>query len=179
MTFPCPDKSTQGAETPISELPSFVKDIRAAGSPFPAFHYWQPERTGDAAEDYECGRRHFLEAVGFSRRPNAQMFLAFVLVAMFQNLGEMESGFIDGLLEAAQVGAVPPRLTDEEIAATDADPERLRVIEGEMAAAIASKAWLPDFLRLTVLRLLSGAEGEHIGGAMTMIARMALNGSRN
>jgi hypothetical protein len=163
----------------LSELPSFVKDIRATGSPFPALHYWRPERTGDAAEDYECGRRHFREAVEVSRRPTGQMFLAFVLVAMFGNLSDMESGFIDGLLEAAQVGTVPPRLTDEEIASVDADPDQLRTIEGEMANAIATKAWLPDFLRLTVLRLLSGAEGEHIGGAMTMIARMALNGSRN
>jgi hypothetical protein len=132
--------------------------------------------------DYQWGRQHFREAVAFSFRPNAQMFLAHVLVAMFQNLGSMEIGFIDGLLEAAQVGAVPPRLTDEEVAAIEAAPEdgaKLRAVESEMASAIASKGWLPDFLRLTVLRLLSGAEGEHIGGAMTMIARMALNGSRN
>lgn len=179
MTFTTRPNSQPDATPLLGEFPSFVKDIRAAGSPFPAVHYWLPERTGDAAEDYECGRRHFREAVEVSRRPNSQMFLAFVLVAMFGNLSDMESGFIDGLLEAAQVGAVPPRLTDEEIAATDSDPERLRTIEGEMAGAIGSKAWLPDFMRLTVLRLLSGAEGEHIGGAMTMIARMALNGSRN
>jgi hypothetical protein len=29
---------------------------------------------------------------------------------MFQNLGPMESGFIDALLEAAQVGTIPPKL---------------------------------------------------------------------
>ncbi|MEH2565670.1 hypothetical protein [Bradyrhizobium sp. AZCC 2289] len=107
------------------------------------------------------------------------MFLAHVLAAMLGNLGEMESGFIDALLEVAQVGVAPPRLTEQEIAATDVDPERVQAVEREMTAAIASKAWLPDLLRLTVLRLLSGAEGEFISGAMTMIARMALNGSRN
>jgi hypothetical protein len=172
------DKSLKRTEAPISELPAFVKEIPAGGSAFPLVHYWMPERTGDPEIDYQSGKQHFMEAVAFSFRPHAQMFLAFVLMAMFGNLSDMESGFIDGLLEAAQVGAVPTRLTDEEIASAD-DPERLRTIEGEMANAIATKAWLPDFLRLTVLRLLSGAEGEHIGGAMTMIARMALNGSRN
>lgn len=176
MTF---TRSNSLPDQPISELPNFVKQIPASnGSAFPAVHYWQPERTGDSEADYRAGRQHFKEAVAFSFRPHAQMFLAHVLVAMFQNLGPMESGFLDAMLEVAQVGAIPPRLTDEEIAAAD-DPERLRIIESEMAGAIGSKAWLPDFVRLTVLRLLNGAEGEHIGGAMTMIARMALNGSRN
>jgi hypothetical protein len=142
-------------------------------------HYWIPERSGDPKTDYQRGRQHFREAVEVSRRPMAEMFLAQVLSAMLGNLGEMESGFIDSLLEVAQVGVAPPRLTEQEIVATDADPERVRAVEREMATAIASKAWLPDLLRLTVLRLLSGAEGEFIGGAMTMIARMALNGSRN
>jgi hypothetical protein len=73
-------------------------------------------------------------------------------------------------------------LTDAEVAAIGIaaiDESRLRGVEAEMAKAIATKDWLPDFLRLTLLRVLSGAEGEFIGGAVTMIARMALNGSRN
>lgn len=159
-----------------------MKDIRAEGSPFPAVHYWIPERTGDPDRDYQRGRQHFLEAVEVSCRPNAQMFLGHVLVAMFGNLGEMESGFIDAMLEVAQFGAVPPTLTDEEAAVIEASPEdalKLRALESEMAAAIASRKWLPDLLRLTLLRLLTGAEGEFIGGAVTMIARMTLNGSRN
>jgi hypothetical protein len=152
--------------------------IRAPGSSFPVVHYWIPERTGDPKTDYQRGRQHFSEAVGVSRQPTTTLFLAHVLAAMLGNLGAVESGFIDALLEVAQVAVVPPRFTEQEIAATDADPERVRAVEREMAAAIASKAWLPDLLRLTVLRLLSGAEGEFIGGAMTMIARMALNGRR-
>jgi hypothetical protein len=172
--------SRPGATPLLGELPEFVRHVpRAESAAVTAVHYWLPERTGDPDQDYECGRRHFREAVAFSFRPNAQMFLAHVLVAMFQNLGPMESGFIDAMLEVAQVGAVPPKLTDEEVAAIAAAPERLRAIESEMAAAISSRGWLPDYLRLTLLRLLSGAEGELIGGAMTMIARTALNGSRN
>jgi hypothetical protein len=160
-----------------------VKHIATAeSSAFPAVHYWLPERTGDSDADYQLGRQHFREAVAFSFRPNAQMFLAYVLVAMFQNLGPMESGFIDALLEAALVGAAPPALTDEEIALiadTPQDVERLRAIENEIAEAIPSKGWLPDILRLHLVRCLSGANGELIGAAMTMIALMALNGSRN
>ena len=165
--------------TPLGELPSFVKEVRASGSPFLTVHYWLPERTGDLKTDHACGRLHFKEAVEFSFRPTAPAFLAHVLTAMYGNLADVESGFIDALLEAAQVGAGPQRLTDEEVAEIDVEPERFRAIEEEMAAAIASKSWFPDLLRLTVLRLLSGAEGEMIGGAMTMIARTALNGARN
>jgi hypothetical protein len=169
-------------EIPVRELPCFVKDFRAAGSPFPSIHYWMPDRTGDPDADERLGRIYFRQAVEFSYRPNAQMFLAHVLVAMFRNLGPMESGFIDALLEAAQVGAVPPRLTDQEIAMAATEPGddfRLRELEGQLADAIASRKWLPDYLRLEVLRFLTGAEGELIGAAMTMIARMAINGSRN
>jgi hypothetical protein len=172
----------QLVETPISELPSFVKDLGAAGSPFLSVHYWMPERSGSPEIDYSRGLQHFREAVAFSFRPNAQMFLAHVLTAMFGNLGEMESGFIDAMLEVAPYGAVPPKLTDEEAAAIESSPEsasKLRVVEGEMADAIAARKWLPDLMRLTILRLLSGACGEFIGGATIMIARMAINGSRN
>lgn len=173
-------QSNQFAETPISDLPSFVKDLREEGS-F-GVHYWVPERSGDAQVDYQRGRQHFREAVAFSFRPHAQTFLAHVLTSMFGSLGEMESGFIDALLEVAPFGAVPPKLTDEEVAAIESTTEgasKLRAIECEMAEAIACKGWLPDLMRLMVLRLLSGACGEFIGGAATMIARMALNGSRN
>jgi hypothetical protein len=177
MTFP---RRNDSAETPISDLPSFVKDLREEGS-F-GVHYWVPERSGDAQVDYQRGRQHFREAVSFSFRPHAQTFLAHVLTSMFGSLGEMESGFIDALLEVAPYGAVPPKLTDEEVAAIESTTEgasKLRAIESEMAEAIACKGWLPDLMRLMVLRLLSGACGEFIGGAATMIARMALNGSRN
>jgi hypothetical protein len=172
--------SNQFAETPISDLPSFVKDLREEGS-F-GVHYWVPERSGDAQVDYQRGRQHFREAVAFSFRPHAQTFLAHVLTSMFGSLGEMESGFIDALLEVAPFGAVPPKLTDEEVAAIESTTEgasKLRAIESEMAEAIAARKWLPDLMRLMVLRLLSGACGEFIGGATTMIARIALNGSRN
>jgi hypothetical protein len=94
----------------------------------------------------------------------------------------MESGFIDAMLEVALIGAAPPALTDAEMAAIEVAPEdglKLRALESEMAAAIASKGWFPDLLRLNLLSLLSGADGEFIGAAVTMIARMALNGSRN
>jgi hypothetical protein len=177
------NKSPHNAETPISELPAFVKQIPDAnGSPFHAVHYWMPERTGNPELDERRGRLHFREAAAFSFRPNAQMFLGHVLMAMFQNLGPMESGFIDAMLERALVGAVPPALTDAEVAAIMTAPEdgaKLRALEGEMASAIASKGWFPDLLRLNLVRLLSGADGEFIGGAITMVARMALNGSRN
>jgi hypothetical protein len=177
------NKSQQSAEAPISDLPAFVKQFPAPkGSPFPLVHYWAPERTGDPELDYQRGRQHFREAVAFSFRPNAQMFLAHVLMDMFQNLGSMESGFIDAMLEVALVGAAPPKLTDAEVAVIKATPEdgaKMCALESEMAAAIASKGWFPDLLRLNLVRLLSGAEGEFIGAAITMIARMALNGSRN
>jgi hypothetical protein len=184
MTLPNPNKNAQLAETAIGELPAFVKEIPPPnGSAFPAVqHYWMPERTGNPELDERRGRQHFKEAVAFSYRPNAQMFLAHVLVAMFQNLGPMESGFIDALLEAALVGAPPPALTDEEIAViadTPQDAAQLRALESEISEAIASRGWLPDILRLHLVRCLSGANGEFIGGAVTMIARMALNGSRN
>jgi hypothetical protein len=177
------NKSPQNAEALISELPEFVKHVPTVeGSAFPAVHYWMPERTGNPELDEQRGRQHFREAVAFSFRPNAQMFLAYVLMAMFENLGPMESGFIDAMLEVAQVGTIPPKLTDAEVAAIGialGDESKLRGVEAEMAKAIATKDWLPDFLRLTLLRVLSGAEGEFVGGAITMIARMALNGSRN
>jgi hypothetical protein len=174
--------SNQFAETPISELPSFVKDLRGANSPFPCVHYWMPERSGCPEIDYSWGRQHFREAVAVSFRPYAQTFLAHVLVAMFGNLGEMESGFIDAMLEVAPFGNVPPRLTDAEVAAIEASSEgasKLRALEGEMADAIAARKWLPDLMRLMVVRMLTGACGEFIGGAATMMARLALNGSRN
>jgi hypothetical protein len=173
-------QSNQFAETPISDIPSFVKDLREEGS-F-GVHYWVPERSGDAQVDYQRGRQHFREAVSFSFRPHAQTFLAHVLTSMFGSRGEMESGFIDALLEAALVGTPPPALTDEEIAVLAETPQdigQLRALESEMSEAIACKGWLPDILWLHLVRCLGGANGELIGGAITMIARMALNGSRN
>ena len=165
----------------LGELPEFVKHVPAAeGSTLAAVHYWLPERTGDPEIDYQRGRQHFGEAVAFSYRPNAGMFLAYVLVAMFQNIGPMENGFIDALLEKAIVGAAPPRLTAEEIAAMDSEGEsELLALETMVADAIKIKGWLPSVLRLHLVRLLSGCEGEFIGGAITMMARLALNGSRN
>jgi hypothetical protein len=168
--------------TPLGELPSFVKDVRAAGSPFPAVHYWVPERTGDAATDYERGRLHFGDAVAFSLRPNAPLFLAYVVVAMFANIGPMERGFLEAMIQAAQVGRAAPRLTDEEVAVIEVEPSdqaRLREIEAEMAEALAARCWLPDLLFFTVFNHLGGAEGEFVGGSMTMFARTALNGKRN
>ena len=173
-------KSISNVETPINELPSFVKDLREEGS-F-GVRYWMPERSGDAQVDYQRGRQHFREAVSFSFRPHTQTFVAHVLAAMFQNVGPMESGFIDALHSAALVGTPPPALTDEEIAIiadTPDDVRQLRAIENEMSEAIACKGWLPDIVWLHLIRCLGGANGEHIGGAITMVARMALNGSRN
>jgi hypothetical protein len=163
------------------ELPAFVRQAACLGGGSQVVHYWMPERSGSAEIDYSRGRQHFREAVAFSFRPNAQMFLAHVLVAMFGNLGEMESGFIDAMLEVAPFGNSPPRLTDEEVAAiaSPEDASTLRELESEMADAIAARKWLPDLMRLMVVRMLTGACGEFIGGAATMMARLALNGSRN
>jgi hypothetical protein len=101
MTFPHRNDS---AEPAVGELPAFVKRIPAESSALPAVHYWLPERTGDPEADYQLGRQHFREAAAFSCRPDAQMFLTYVLAAMFQNVGPIESGFINALHSAALVG---------------------------------------------------------------------------
>jgi hypothetical protein len=57
--------------------------------------------------------------------------------------------------------------------------ECLRELEGLMADVIAIRSWMPDGMRLEILRLLSGSEGELIGAAVTMLSRLALNVLRN
>ena len=146
-----PHNNTQTPES-SSALPSFVRQTEGLqGGTKLAVHYWQPERTGNCTLDYERGRQHFREAMKVSSRPDAGNFLAHVLVAMFGNLGPMEAGFVDALLDVAQFGTAPTRLTDEEIATAAASPEasaRLRELEGLMAEAIAVRSWLPDAMRL-------------------------------
>jgi hypothetical protein len=165
------------------DLPSFVRPAQELDRGLRrAIHYWKPERTGNFDLDYQRGRQHFREAVEVSFRPDSKNFLAHVLVAMFGHLGPMESGFIDALLGVAPYGAAPPRLTEEEIAASAAGLEqadRLREVEDLMVEAIAVRSWLPDVMRLEIVRLLTGSEGELIGAAVTMLARLALNGLRN
>lgn len=56
------NKPPRIGDTQISELPSFVKDIRAPGSPFPAVHYWIPDpratpRPTTGAAGNTSGRR--------------------------------------------------------------------------------------------------------------------------
>ncbi|UPK28394.1 hypothetical protein [Bradyrhizobium sp. 195] len=156
-----------------------MKDIRASGAPFPAIHYWMPDRTGDAQEDYRIGQEHFYEAVRASVRQGVGMFLPHVVMAMYGSLGPMEHGFLDALLKAAQVGTPAPQLTDEEMAGSGDTLEQERAHEREMADAIACRKWAPDMMRVNLFALLAGVDGEHIGAAITMIARTAINGTRN
>ncbi|WP_368507897.1 hypothetical protein [Bradyrhizobium lupini] len=169
----------QAEDTGLSELLAFVKDIRAAGAAAPALHYWMPERSGDADTDYQRGKWHFREAVATSRRPGAGMFLAYVLMAMYGRLGRMEHGFLDALTEVAQVGAIPQPLTDEEMCEEAGFLEQERLHESQMAGALASRRWFPDLASVHLYAMLSGVGGEHIGAAITMIARTALNGTRH
>ena len=166
-----------------SDLPSFVRPATELdGGLRRAVNYWKPDRTEDSDLDYQRGKHHFREAVEVSFRPGSQNFLAHALVAMFGHLGPMEAGLVDALLEVAPFGAAPPCLTDEEIAAvaTDSDTvERLREVESLMVEAISVRHWLPDVMRLEIVRLLTGSEGVLIGAAVTMLARLALNGLRN
>ncbi len=177
-----PDTNTQIADH-SRDLPSFVRPAQELDRGLRrAISYWKPERTGNSDLDYELGKQHFLEAVEVSRRAGSENFLSHVLVAMFGNLGPIEAGFIDALLKVAPYGAAPPRLTDAEIGAAASDPldgECLRELEALMAEAISVRHWLPDVMRLEITRLLSGSEGELIGAAVTMLARLALNGLRN
>jgi hypothetical protein len=160
-------------------MPSFVKDIRAPGAPLPAVHYWMPDRTGEAVEDYRIGRDHFYEAVRVSVRQGVGMLLPHVVMAMYGSLGPMEHGFLDELLKAAQVGQLAPLLTEQEMAAGGDTLEQERAHEREMAGAIASRKWAPDMMRVNLYALLAGVDGEHIGAAITIIARTAINGTRN
>lgn len=156
-----------------------MKDVRAPGAPLPALHYWMPDRSGNATEDYRVGREHFYEAVRVSFRQGVGMLLPYVVMAMYGKLGPMEYGFLDALLKVAQVGAVPHPLTDDEMAAEGDELERERAHEREMADAIGCRKWAPDMMRVQLFAMLAGVEGEHIGAAITMIARTAANGMRN
>lgn len=166
-----------------SAFPSFVSPATELENGVRlAIRYWRPERTGDVELDYQRGKQHFREAVEVSFRPEASNFLSHVIVAMFGTVGPMETGFIDALLEVAPYGSQPPRLTDEEIATASGSPEdgqQLRALETQMADAIAARKWLPDLMRFELLWLLNGKGGDLIGAAVTMLARLALNGLRN
>lgn len=62
-----------------------------------------------------------------------------------------------------------------------ADEPEFRKLESEARSVIEfSKGWGgPEALYLFTMACLAGREGPHIAGAMTMIARTALNGKRN
>ena len=162
----------------LSELPSFVKDLRAPGASLPALHYWQPARTGDEDADYSAGRGYFLEAVRASQ-PGQGMLLPYVVMAMYGHIGSVEHGFLDAMLEKAEVGAVAPPLTDAEMAADGDELIEERAHEAEMADAITCRRWAPDMAKVCLFAMLAGVDGEHVGAAITMIARTAINGTRN
>ncbi|WFU26320.1 hypothetical protein QA649_08960 [Bradyrhizobium sp. CB1717] len=164
------------ADASAGQLPSFVK----TGG---IIRYWVPDRTAFFELDYLAGREHFREAVRYSLDAGSPFFLAHVLMGMFGDLGDVERGFLDTLLLAAKVGAIPPRLTDEELISAglpESEWDRARTLEAEVASALALRAWfMPDQLLLLLYGMLSGVDGEHIGAAITMIARTAVNGTRN
>ena len=162
----------------LGELPSFVKDLRPAGAPLPALHYWQPDRTGDDEADYRIGRSYFLEAVRASQ-PGPGMLLPHIVVAMYGHIGSVEHGFLDAMLAKAEVGAAAPRLTDGEMAADGDVLLAERAHEQEMIDAIACRKWAPDMMRVNFYAMLAGVDGEHVGAAITMISRTAINGTRN
>lgn len=162
----------------LSDLPSFVKDLRAPGAPLPALHYWQPERTGHEDADYRMGRSYFLEAVRASQ-PGTGMLLPYIVMAMYGHIGSVEHGFLDAMLEKAEVGAAAPRLTDGEMAADRDVLLEERAHEQEMADAIACRKWAPDMMKVCLFAMLAGVDGEHVGAAITMIARTAINGTRS
>jgi hypothetical protein len=72
-----------------------------------------------------------------------------------------------------------PPLTVEEMAADGDVLEKERTHEAEMAGAIGCRRWAPDMMRVQLYAMLAGVSGEHIGAAITMIARTAMNGTRN
>jgi hypothetical protein len=162
----------------LDALPSFVKDLRSPGCSLPALHYWQPERTGDEDTDYRTGRGYFLEAVRASQ-PGPGMLLPHIVMAMFGHVGSVEHGFLDAMLEKAEIGNAAPRLTDAEMAADGDELLEERAHEQEMADAIACRHWAPDMLKVQAFAMLAGVDGEHVGAAITMIARTAINGTRN
>jgi hypothetical protein len=175
------DKSTQEAEL-ATGWPEFVKIIPAAGEALPQLRYWSPERSGDASTDTERGRGYFHQALAISLQPTSPMFLAHVLVGMFGNYGPMESGFVEAMLEKSVCGKVSPKLTHEEAATVESTPDaidRLRDLEGDMAAALSLRSWVPELPRTTLVSLLAGEKGPHIGGAITMIARTVINSARH
>lgn len=176
MTVVC---SNSQPNLQMGDLPSFVKDVRAPGAPLPALHYWMPERTGDAGQDYRIGREHFYEAVRVSVRQGVGMLLPHVVMAMYGSLSPMEHGFLDALLGVAQVGVPAPVLTDGEMAASGDALEQERTHEREMADAIGCRRWAPDMMRVNLYAMLAGVDGEHVGAAITMISRTAINGTRN
>jgi hypothetical protein len=94
----------------------------------------------------------------------------------------MEAGFIDALLDRTERGAMPPPLSEYELLEVTGFTRELefRKQEAEARSIIEfSKVWGPDALYIFIMSCLTGREGPNIAGAMTMIARTALNGSRN
>ena len=152
--------------------------MRSPGATLPALHYWQPERIGDEDADYSAGRGYFLEAVKASQL-GQRMLLPQIVMAMFGHIGSVERGFLDVMLAKAEVGAVAPRLTDAEMVASGDNLLAERDHEEEMAKAISCRKWCPDMMKVHLFAMLAGVDGEHVGAAVTLIARTATNGSRN
>jgi hypothetical protein len=182
LTASEPDKSTQSPEN-ATGWPSFVQVVPGIGeATFPQLRFWVPDRTGVPEVDRERGAEYFAQALKFSAQPGRALFIADVLRGMFGSVGYTENGFIEALLQRADRGIMPPRLTDEEAAAMEAEPaavDKLREIETAVAGAIEIRRWVPQVLYINTVSILSGRDGPHIGGAVTMLARMALNGSRH
>lgn len=158
------------------QLPPFVKTDGI-------IRYWVPERTGLPDLDYAAGRKHFRQAVRYATQAATPLFLARVLLGMVGDLQEVERGFLDALLSAAKVGVVPAKVTDDEMIAMGLPVsawDQARTLEARVVAALSLRAWfMPDQLLLFIYGMLSGVDGEHVGAAITMIARTAINGTRN
>jgi hypothetical protein len=79
-------------------------------------------REGCAAGQREKPGKVEIESLEFSALPGKALFIADVLRGMFGFIGPTENGFIQALLRRADRGVMPPRLTDEEAAAIEAEP---------------------------------------------------------
>jgi hypothetical protein len=177
-------RSTQDAEM-ASVWPSFVRVLPLSGEGFALdFSYWAPERTGVSDRDYQLGVRYFAEAIAFSHRHNCRMLLAHAVMGMFGHIGHVEAGFIDGMLKSALHGAVPPPVAGDEIAPMSPgyeDNGKFRESENAMITSIKlTRTWGgPELVYLHLISCLTGKEGPFIGGAVSVVARTALNGSRH
>jgi hypothetical protein len=154
-----------GEGTTSPDIPTLIQEVpgnATASNPFERFNFWGPERSGNKANDYATGQRHFQTALAFARANQSNNFLANIVGAMCNvGAGPMELGFLDLLSCKATYARLPDPISramaDNVIGLCGISEEEIRAGESEACECLqfARECRCPEFIQNLMVEVIN------------------------